>query len=88
MLSHSAIGEAAVVAMADERWGEVPCAFVTLRPDVAAADVPSEVDIKAWARTKMAGFQTPKKIVILEELPKTSTGKVQKNILRDQLKQA
>lgn len=82
LLTHTAISEAAVVAMPNEKWGEVPCAFLTLRTDVRPADTPTEDAIIKWARTKMPGFQTPKKIIFLEELPKTSTGKVQKNVLR------
>ena len=70
--------EVAVVAMPDEKWGEVPCAFVALRPDAPAV---GEAELIGWARTKMAGFQAPKRI-IFGDIQKTSTGKVQKNLLR------
>ena len=75
---HPAVLEAAVVARPDEKWGETPCAFVTLRPGMEA----TEDEIIAYARENMARFKAPK-TVIFGELPKTSTGKVQKFVLRD-----
>ena len=74
---HPAVALVAVVAMADEKWGEVPCAFVELKPGASA----TEADLIAFARTRIAGFKTPKRVVF-GELPKTSTGKVQKFELR------
>ncbi|MGY3669827.1 AMP-binding protein [Marinovum sp. KMM 9989] len=71
LMAHEAVSLAAVVAKPDEKWGEVPCAFVELK---AGHDV-SEAEIIAFARSKLAGFKTPKKIVF-QELPKTSTGKI------------
>jgi fatty-acyl-CoA synthase len=82
LYSHPAILEAAVVARPDEKWGETPCAFVSLKP--AAAPVTAE-DIIAWCRPRLAGFKVPKQIVF-GPLPKTSTGKIQKNLLREQAK--
>lgn len=79
---HPAVLEAAVVARPDEKWGETPCAFVTLKPD--AGDV-SEEDIIAFCRERVAKFKVPKTIVF-SELPKTSTGKIQKFVLRDDAK--
>lgn len=79
---HPMVLEAAVVALADEKWGEVPCAFVTLRD--AASRISSE-ELIAFCREHMAGFKIPKKIVF-DVLPKTSTGKIQKNVLRERLK--
>ncbi|MDF0750130.1 acyl-CoA synthetase [Marinobacter sp. 71-i] len=79
---HPDILEAAVVARPDEKWGETPCAFVTLKPE--AGDV-SEDDIIAFCRERMAKFKVPKTIVF-SELPKTSTGKIQKFVLRDDAK--
>ncbi len=76
---HPAVLEAAVVARPDEKWGEVPCAFVTLRSD--APDI-TEADLIAYCRANMAHFKAPKKI-IFGQLPKTSTGKVQKYVLRE-----
>lgn len=78
---HPAVNEAAVVAMNDEKWGEVPCAFVTLKAS-AQGDV-TEEDIIQFCRDNMARFKIPKKIIFCD-LPKTSTGKIQKFVLRDQ----
>ena len=76
---HPAVLEAAVAAMPDEKWGEVPCAFVTLRGGDEAV---SEQDIIDFCRDNMAHFKAPKKVVF-GELPKTSTGKIQKFELRE-----
>ncbi|HBZ43888.1 MAG TPA: acyl-CoA synthetase [Maritimibacter sp.] len=78
--SHPAVSLCAVVAKPDEKWGEVPCAFVELK-DGATAD---EADLIAFARDRLAGFKTPKHVVFTE-LPKTSTGKIQKFELRKQV---
>jgi len=80
MVTHPRIFEVAVIAMPDEKWGEVPCAFVTLNEN-EKEKTPTESEIIQWCRTKMAAFQSPKRI-IFGDLPKTSTGKVQKNELR------
>ena len=85
MLTHNTIGEVAVIAMPDEKWGEVPCAFMVLRPNIDPKDALSGEEMMRWAKTKMASFQSPKAYVYLKELPKTSTGKVQKNVLRTYL---
>ena len=69
--------EAAVVAKPDDHWGETPCAFVTLREGVEA----TEREIIDWCRGNLARFKCPK-TVIFRELPKTSTGKIQKFKLR------
>jgi len=79
---HPAVLEVAVVARPDEKWGETPCAFVTLKP--AAAPV-SEEDLISFCREWLARFKCPK-TVVFGPLPKTSTGKIQKNVLRDQAK--
>ncbi len=79
LYSHPAVEEAAVVAQPDEKWGESPCAFVKLK---ATAEV-SEEDIIAHCREKLASFKVPKRVVF-SELPKTSTGKIQKFVLREQ----
>ena len=76
---HPAIMEAAVVARPDEKWGETPCAFVTLAPD--APDT-SAADIIAYCRDHLAHFKAPK-TVLFGPLPKTSTGKILKFELRD-----
>ncbi|MEO0371904.1 MAG: acyl-CoA synthetase, partial [Pseudomonadota bacterium] len=77
LMHHPAVSLCAVVAMADDKWGEVPCAFIELK---AGAEATSEEIIK-FARERLAGFKTPKKVVF-QELPKTSTGKIQKFELR------
>jgi len=76
---HPAVLEVAVVAKPDEKWGEVPCAFVTLKDDAAL----SEAELITFCRAHLAGYMTPKQ-VIFGPLPKTSTGKIQKFVLRDQ----
>ncbi|KQB97496.1 acyl-CoA synthetase [Loktanella sp. 1ANDIMAR09] len=78
LMHHPAVNLCAVVAKPDDKWGEVPCAFVELK-DGASAD---EADIIAFTRTRLAGFKCPKKVVF-QELPKTSTGKIQKFELRN-----
>jgi fatty-acyl-CoA synthase len=80
---HPQIMEAAVVAKPDEKWGETPCAFVTLKPD--ASNVTAD-DIIAWCRANLAHFKAPRHVVF-GPLPKTSTGKVQKYALREQAKE-
>ena len=82
LYKHPQIMEAAVVARPDEKWGETPCAFVTMTPDGAGITAD---DVIAYCRENMAGFKTPKTIVF-GELPKTSTGKIQKFVLRDRAK--
>ena len=76
---HPAVLEAAVAAMPDEKWGETPCAFVTLRDD--AGEV-GEQEIIDFCRERMAHFKAPRKVVF-GPLPKTSTGKIQKFELRE-----
>ncbi|MEM7719339.1 MAG: AMP-binding protein [Pseudomonadota bacterium] len=77
---HPDVQTAAVVAEPDEKWGEVPCAFIELR-DGASAD---EAEILAFCKERLAGFKAPKRVVFTQ-IPKTSTGKVQKFKLRDML---
>ena len=79
LMGHPAVSLCAVVAKADEKWGEVPCAFIEL---LEGANI-SEEELVRFARSKLAGFKTPKTI-IFQELPKTSTGKIQKFELRKQ----
>jgi len=80
LYKHPDIMEAAVVAKPDEKWGETPCAFVTLRPGAGDVSTKNVID---WCRDNMAHYKCPK-TVIFGELPKTSTGKIQKFLLRDQ----
>jgi fatty-acyl-CoA synthase len=79
LFHHPAVLEAAVVARPDAFWGETPCAFVTLKPGAAV----TEAELIAFCRARLAHFKTPK-TVVFGPLPKTSTGKVQKFLLRDQ----
>jgi fatty-acyl-CoA synthase len=79
LYKHPAVMEAAVVARPDERWGETPCAFVTLKPDAGKLN---EADIITFCRENMAHFKAPR-TVVFGELPKTATGKIQKTILRE-----
>ncbi|PPC79375.1 acyl-CoA synthetase [Pokkaliibacter plantistimulans] len=79
LYKHPAVLEAAVVARPDEKWGETPCAFITLKAD--HQDV-SEKDIIAFCREHLAHFKVPRSVVFVP-LPKTSTGKIQKYVLRD-----
>ncbi len=81
LYKHPDVQAAAVVAKPDEKWGETPCAFVELKPGATA----SEADLKAFCREHLAGFKSPRTIVFCE-LPKTSTGKIQKFALREQAK--
>jgi fatty-acyl-CoA synthase len=80
---HPAVLAAAVVAQPDPKWGETPCAFVELKPGAAA----SEDEIIAHCRGLVARFKVPKR-VLFGELPKTSTGKIQKFVLREKAKSA
>jgi fatty-acyl-CoA synthase len=80
LASHPSVLECAVVSAPDERWGEVPVAFVTLRPDATA----TEDELIEHVRTRLARFKAPKRVVI-GQLPKTGTGKIQKFVLREQL---
>lgn len=80
---HPAVAAAAVVAKPDEKWGEVPCAFVELKPSASA----SAEELIEFCRQNMAGFKRPKE-VIFGDLPKTATGKIQKFVLRQRAKSA
>ncbi|SDX55727.1 fatty-acyl-CoA synthase [Ruegeria halocynthiae] len=82
LYKHPAVMEAAVVARPDEKWGETPCAFVELKPQAQV----SEADIITFCRDHMAHFKAPK-TVVFGALPKTSTGKIQKFILRDRARE-
>ena len=79
LAAHPAVYESAVVGVPDDKWGEVPKAFVTLKPEAAA----SEQELKDFVRQRLAGFKVPKSFEFLETLPKGSTGKILKRALRD-----
>ena len=78
LLRHPAIQEVAVVGFPHEKWGEAPYAFVVLKAGAAV----TETELNEFARARMAGFKIPKGFMVLSELPKTATGKIQKYVLR------
>jgi len=83
LYKHPAIAAAAVVAKEDNKWGETPCAFIELNDGMGA---PSPEELDTWCREHLAAFKVPKNYVF-EDLPKTSTGKIQKFVLRERAKQ-
>src|SRR6266481_4497443 len=83
LYKHPAVLFAAVVAKPDSKWGEVPCAFIELKDNARA----TEAEIIAFCRNHMSGFKTPK-AVVFGTIPKTSTGKIQKFMLRNQVNSA
>ncbi len=83
LYKHPAVLAAGVVAKPDDKWGEVPMAFIELKPDAEA----TAEEIIAFCRDHLAGFKTPK-VVEFAELPKTSTGKIQKFLLRERARDA
>ncbi|XP_074590200.1 2-methylpropanoate--CoA ligase CCL4-like [Curcuma longa] len=87
LYGHPAVNEAAVVARPDDFWGETPCAFVSLKEGSAAASPPpTEAELIAWCRERMPRYMVPKTVVFAADLPKTSTGKIQKYVLREMAK--
>lgn len=82
LYKHPSVAAVAVVAKPDEKWGETPCAFVELKPGKSA----SAEELIGWCQERLARFKAPK-TVIFEELPKTSTGKVQKFVLRERARE-
>ncbi|MGJ4963527.1 acyl-CoA synthetase [Bradyrhizobium sp. HKCCYLRH3061] len=83
LYKHPAVLFAAVVAKPDPKWGEVPCAFIELKDGAEA----TEAEIIAYCRSHMSGFKTPK-VVVFGPIPKTSTGKIQKFLLRNEVNSA
>jgi len=83
LYKHPSIQAAAVVAKPDDRWGETPCAFIELKPGKEL----SETEVIDYCREHLARFKCPRHVVFTE-LPKTSTGKIQKYVLRDRAKEA
>jgi fatty-acyl-CoA synthase len=81
LYKHPAVAAAAVVAKPDDKWGETPCAFVELKPGQSV----SADDLTAWCKKNLAGYKVPRHFVFAE-IPKTSTGKIQKFKLRDMAK--
>ncbi|GGY18285.1 acyl-CoA synthetase [Paludibacterium paludis] len=83
LYQHPAVLEVAVVAKPDSKWGEVPCAYVSLKDGAAPV---TEAELIAFCRERLAGYMTPKQVVF-GALPKTSTGKIQKFLLREKSRQ-
>ena len=81
LVTHPDILEVAVIAVADSKWGERPKAFVTLQPGKQIEGA----EIIAWSKrtSNISKFMVPREVEIVNELPKTSTGKLKKNVLRD-----
>jgi fatty-acyl-CoA synthase len=78
LAAHPSVREVAVVGVPDDRWGEVPRAFVSLHPGASL----TEDEARAWVRERLAGYKVPRSVTVLDELPKGGTGKVQKAELR------
>jgi 3-(methylthio)propionyl---CoA ligase len=81
LYKHPAVAAAAVVAKDDAKWGETPCAFVELKPGAKA----TSDELMQWCKTHLAGYKCPR-YVVFAEIPKTSTGKIQKFKLREMAK--
>ena len=81
LVAHPAIAEAAVVARPDEKWGEVPVAYVTLSGGSEPELDPDQ--LREFLGARLARFKLPKDVTVVDELPKTATGKIQKFVLRD-----
>ncbi|MBI3434990.1 MAG: acyl-CoA synthetase [Proteobacteria bacterium] len=81
LYKHPAVQAVAVVAKPDEKWGETPCAFIELKPGTSA----TRQDMIEWCRQSLAGYKCPR-VVVFVDLPKTSTGKIQKYRLREMAK--
>jgi fatty-acyl-CoA synthase len=79
LYKHPAVLEAACIALPDERWGEVPGALVVLKPGMTA----SETELIEFCRAHLAHFKCPKSVSFIDALPRTATGKIQKNLLRE-----
>ncbi|KAF8030358.1 hypothetical protein BT93_E2713 [Corymbia citriodora subsp. variegata] len=87
LYGHPEVNEAAVVARPDEFWGETPCAFVSLKANRGGQQAsPTEKEIVEYCRSRMPHYMVPKTVVFKEELPRTSTGKIQKYLLREMAK--
>ena len=78
LYTHEAVAEVAVIGTPDEKWIEAVTAFVVRRGEVA------EADLIAHARSRLAGFKVPKRIVFVDDLPRNQSGKLLKRVLREQ----
>lgn len=84
VLGAPGVAECSVVGVQDERWGEAVCAVVVADGTVPAAEL--EARVVSYAKERLAGFQVPKEVRVVEELPKTATGKILKNLVRESLR--
>ncbi|GAI27669.1 unnamed protein product, partial [marine sediment metagenome] len=83
LYAHPAVQEVAVIGIPDPEWGQEPKAVVVLKPgETATAE-----ELIDFCRDKLAGFKRPRSVVFIDELPRTSTGKILKRILREQYSQ-
>jgi fatty-acyl-CoA synthase len=82
LLEHPDLSDAAVVGAPDERWGEVPVAFVVAR----AGQAPQADELRGFLRDRLARYKVPKRIDVVDALPKTATGKTQKHVLRERVR--
>jgi acyl-CoA synthetase (AMP-forming)/AMP-acid ligase II len=80
LYKHPAVLEVAVIAVPDEKWGEVPLAAVVTKPQATV----HESDLMDFCRSQLTHYKCPRRVVFMEQLPKTATGKIQKNVLRDE----
>jgi fatty-acyl-CoA synthase len=78
---HPAVDTAAVVAKPDPKWGEVPCAFIELKPNATVSDT----ELRKFCRDQMAGYKVPR-LWVFGPVPKNATGKVQKVLLRERIR--
>lgn len=81
LFTNPAIHEVALVAQRDKFWGERPCAFVSLKRELS--EKPTEEEIIEFCRARLPHYMAPKRVIIIDELPKTATGKIQKFVLRE-----
>ncbi|MFS7955236.1 putative AMP-dependent synthetase/ligase, AMP-binding, AMP-binding enzyme domain-containing protein [Helianthus anomalus] len=86
LYSHPLVNEAAVVGRPDKFWGETPCAFMNMKDNGGKPAVATAEEILKFCKSKLPGFMVPKSVIFKEDLPKTSTGKIQKNVLREIVK--
>jgi O-succinylbenzoic acid--CoA ligase len=83
LLAHPLIAEAAVVGMPDAQWGALPVAYVVLR-DGGRLNSEQEEALRLWCRERLAGYKVPRRILVRDELPRTASGKIRRNVLREE----